>query len=231
MLQTGMAYHGYRSLVELWLPSVLAVMFIGIWIPAGAQVTPRGSIEIEEGGRLWIEGSAKIVDYSCRARQLSGNGKIKNAADPQENVKGHGAVSIRVSIPVGSLECGKKKMNRDLYDALKAEEYPTIHYQLLDAQLGDSTLSESADGRMNIQTLGILEIAGKTDTTRVMVQGHLLNDNRFRVEGSKQINMETFHIEPPSAMFGLIKASRELTVNFDVIVRLNDEAQTKNILE
>jgi len=173
MLQSGMTYRLYRSLAHLWLPSVLAVIFIGIWIPAGAQITPKGAIEIEEGGRLWIEGSARIVDYSCRAQQLSGNGKIENVVDPQQNVKTHGAVSIRVSIPVKSFECGKRKMNRDLYEALKAEHHPSIHYQLLDAYLVDSVAVDSSNGRMNIQTRGALSIAGETDTTRVMVKGRL----------------------------------------------------------
>jgi hypothetical protein len=34
--------------------------------------------------------------------------------------------------------------------------------------------------------------------------------------------MNTYDIKPPTALLGLIKASSELTVNFDVTVRLNN---------
>ncbi len=221
MFQTGIIYRSNCSMTDIWLPSFLAILLVMTWIPAEAQVNPRGAIEIEEGGQLWIEGSAKIVDYICRARQLSGNGNIQNITEPQKNVEGEGDVSIRISIPVESLDCGKRKMNRDLYEALKSEEYPAIHYQLLKAQLADSADQDQAEGGMNIEALGVLRIAGQADTTQITVHGQLLQDNRFRVKGRKHINMKTFDIEPPSAMFGLIKASRELTVNFDVTVRLS----------
>ncbi|MCW9707295.1 YceI family protein [Fodinibius salsisoli] len=203
----------------------LALVFIMIGGAAAAQVTPQGSIEIEDGGKLWIEGSASIVDYSCNAEQLSGNGNIENTTEPQQNVQGHGAVSIEITIPVKSLECGKKGMNNDMYDALKAKQYQSIRYQLLSASLMQGDEAATADQEeswMNISTTGVLEIAGTQDTTQVIVAGHLISEERFRVKGSKKISMNTYNIKPPTAMFGLIKASSELTVHFDVTVRLKD---------
>lgn len=198
--------------------------------PAGAQLspTPAGSIEIEEGGELWIEGSASIVDYKCNAEQLSGNGNIENTATPRENVKKHGAVTITVSIPVSSLECGKRGMNKDMYEALKAEKYSHISYELLDAVLAEedsaATANRESEGNwMNIKTTGVLEIAGVKDTTVVYVRGQVLNHDRFKVKGSKQINMETYDIKPPTALMGLIRASSELTVHFNVTVRLSEQ--------
>lgn len=207
------------------LSSCIAVLFTMVWLPAGAQITPQGSIEIEEGGELWIEGSASIVDYSCKAEQLSGNGNIENTSQPQQNVKGQGSVSIEVTIPVKSLECGKRAMNKDMYEALKAEDYQLIRYQLLSASMVDNAEAVTGNDNswMDIKTRGILEIAGIKDTTQVFVQGHLINGERFRVKGNKQISMNTYKIKPPTAMFGLIKASSELTVHFDVTVRLKNK--------
>ncbi|MDR8391444.1 hypothetical protein NC796_09860 [Aliifodinibius sp. S!AR15-10] len=197
-------------------------LFSMITFPAEAQISPQGVIEIEQGGKLWIEGSASIVDYRCQAERLSGNGTIENTGNPQENVKGHGAVTISVSIPVYSLECGRKAMNNDMYKALKAGEYPSISYKLLHAILVDSTTSsiDQKNDWMSIKTTGVLEIAGIQDTTQVYVKGKLLSDDRFRVKGSKQISMKTYDIKPPTALLGLIKASNKLTVYFDVTVRL-----------
>lgn len=200
------------------------------------RFNPAGVIEIQQGGELWIEGSASIVDYTCRAEQLSGNGNIENISEPEENVRGHGDVAISVSVPVRSLECGKRAMNKDMYEALKSKKYPNINYRLLEAVLEtDSAVaaneySEGTNGNnrdegnwMNIKTTGILEIAGVKDTTIVHVKGQLLDQSRFQVKGSKQIDMRTFDIKPPTALMGLIKASNELTVHFNVTVHLKDQ--------
>lgn len=208
-----------------YLIFLLAVSLLALSpFPAGAQIVPQGTIEIEEGGELWIEGSASIVDYTCIAEQLSGNGNIENTNRPQENVKGHGMVAITVSIPVTSLNCGKRAMNKDMYEALKADRFSTINFTLLEADLVETVSAATASGAvekwMNIRTTGILEIAGVKDTTDVIVNGRVINEDRFRVKGSKQISMKRFDIKPPTALLGLIKASSELTVHFDVTVRL-----------
>lgn len=226
MSRTGNITHAFivsSSTLSPWGSLIVLISLLAMTpFPAGAQISPRGAIEIEQGGQLWIEGSAGIVDYRCRAEQLSGNGMIENTRAPRENIKGHGAVSILVGIPVQSLECGKKAMNKDMYEALKASQYSSIKYQLIHAALMDSAaISSDQDGDwMNIKTIGVLEIAGVKDTTSVYVKGKLLGDDRFRVKGSKQINMKTFDIKPPTALLGLIRARSELTVRFDVTVRL-----------
>ena len=238
-----------------WVSLLLLISFMAMTpFPAGAQsqgqsqsqpqnlsqiqYNPSGVIEIEKGGKLWIEGSASIVDYTCNAEQLSGNGNIENVSEPEENVKAHGDVAITVSVPVRSLECGKRGMNKDMYEALKSKNYPNINYRLLDAirieegEVGNAQSSSSSEefsadgteaGWMNIKTTGILEIAGVKDTTIVYVKGQVIDGNRFQVKGSKQIDMKSFGIKPPTALMGLIKASNELTVHFNVTVHLKDQ--------
>lgn len=237
MSRIGIHFHSSIAgdlLVDHTMAStVLFCLWTMFAIPAGAQISTPGSIEIEEGGRVWIEGSASVVNYTCRAERLSGNGTIENAQNPQQNVTGDGSVVIQVGIPVKALECGKKAMNNDMYEALKAEQYESIYYRLLSATLNESTTASintegvdqqnDDDDWMQIRTRGMLEIAGVADTTTVDVEGKLLSEGRFRVRGSKKIDMRTHDIKPPTALMGLIKASNELTVHFDVTVRLKDE--------
>lgn len=181
-----------------------------------------GNIAIEEGGRVWIEGTAGPVNFSCRAKELSGQGEIENVKQPEATVTDDDTLRIAVSLPVKSLNCGKSAMNRDMYGALRAEEYPVIIYRVLEASLRDEP-SDTLQGEwMNIQTRGIMEIAGVMDTTTVFVQGKIF-DNRFQVKGSKEIHMDTYDIKPPSKMFGLIRARKDLTVHFNVTVILQQD--------
>jgi len=208
-----------------WI-GILILIFI-LAIPdqqAGAQQTASrdGHIEIEPSAALWLEGSASIVDYRCYARSLEGAGIIQNIAQPTQNIQGHGDVHIKVTVPVKALECGKKKMNRDMYEALKADEHPRISYRLLEADLLNRSSNPDSTGWMKIKTVGLLTIAGVTDTTELVVDGQVVGRDRFRVKGTKPLNMHTFDIKPPTALFGLIKADERLTVHFDVSVLLKD---------
>lgn len=199
------------------------VVFLGTPAKSGSQPLP-GNIKIEEGGEIWIEGTAGPVNFSCHAEELSGRGKIENIRNPKTNVTGEGQINISVSLPVKSLNCGKRAMNKDMYNALKAEKFKDISYQVLKAsQVENSHDALSKNGSwINIRTQGIMEIAGVQDTTTVDVQGNVFGDNQFRVKGSKKIHMDTFDIKPPSKMFGIIRANKELTVHFDVTVTLED---------
>lgn len=204
---------------------VLLMILLGIFFHrAGAQhsIGQSGEIEIEPTGALWLEGKASIVDYRCYADKLDGAGIIGNTADPTQSIRGEGEVDIKVTIPVKALQCGKRKMNQDMYEALKADKYPEISYLLLEAKLlHEGTNGVHASGTwMKIRARGLLTIAGVTDTTDFLVAGQLVGENRFRVKGSKQLNMHDFNIEPPTALLGLIKANEKLTVHFDVSVHL-----------
>ncbi len=192
---------------------------------SGAQSFNPGNITIEKGGKIWIEGDAGMISYQCSAKELSGVGSINNTENPQNTIKGQdGDVAISVSLPVKALKCGKRAMDKDMYEALKYEQFPTIKYKLLDAKLAES--NQDTTGWMDIRTRGIMEIAGVQDTTSFIIQGKLLSENRFNVKGTQQINMDTYNIDPPSAMFGLIRADKKLSINFDVTVKLKGQ-QTK----
>jgi hypothetical protein len=199
------------------------LLTLGLLTPllSGAQGIPS-NISIDKGGRIWIEGTAGPVNFSCRAERLSGRGEIENVEEPKATVTEDGKVNISVSLPVKSLNCGKRAMNQDMYEALKAQQFSTISYQLLEASLISQDSDSLSAGWMNIRTRGMMEIAGVIDTTTVIVKGKINDKNKFHVKGSKNIHMDTFNIDPPSKMFGLIRASKDLTVHFDVIVTLHD---------
>ncbi|WP_441000072.1 YceI family protein [Fodinibius sp. SL11] len=192
---------------------------------SGAQSYLLDNVTIEQGGKVWIEGEAGMISYQCNAENLSGVGKINNTNNSLNSINAEDSeIEISVSLPVEALSCGKRAMDKDMYEALKSERYPNISYKLLSAQMADE--KNNTTGWMDIHTRGIMEIAGVQDTTSFMVQGKLLNDNRFQVKGSKKIHMDTYNIERPTAMLGLIKASKDLSVHFDVTVQLVDTVQT-----
>jgi hypothetical protein len=204
-----------------WVSSLTLLLTMAISFNSVAQ-SIWGDITIRNDAQLWIEGSAGFIHYKCQAEKISGIGEIENTENPQTTVRGHGKVHLAVTLPVQSLNCGKRAMNKDMYNALKAEKFPAIHYKLLDARLSKNQSADTVANWMDIRTVGVMEIAGVQDTTTIYVKGKVLGNDTFHVKGSKSINMDTFEIKPPSAMFGLIRADKDLRVHFDVTVTLGE---------
>lgn len=194
----------------------LCIIVMGSELSGAQSSSMPGNITIAEGGKVWIDGSAGPVNFQCNAERLSGAGEIQSTSNPQATVQGENQVTISVKLPVKALNCGKRAMNKDMYEALKAQQFPTISYQVLEASLVSPNNDSLSMGWMNIRTRGVMEIAGITDTTTVIAKGKVNGENKFHVKGSKDIHMDTYNIDPPSKMFGLIRASKDLTVHFDV---------------
>lgn len=194
---------------------------------AGAQISinPPSSafepIRLEDQSRLWIEGVTNINTYQCTADTIAGFGRLDETERPSDTVEGHGSVTIDVKIPVYELDCGKKAMNKDMYEALKAGSYPQIHYQLKEAEFIENVFEDGAEW-MRIMSRGIINVAGVEKEVNIPVLGKVLDNNRFHVKGEKELMMTEFDIQPPTALLGLIKAKNNITIKFDVIVTLDE---------
>lgn len=192
---------------------------------AGAQnlnETNADPIQLTNESRLWLEGNTNIHNYSCAADTLSGFGKLMDAEKPEGTVTEHGKVSINVEIPVYKLDCGKKAMNKDMFEALQAEKHPRITYSLDEAQFVNIVKDEHDVEWMNIYTTGVINVAGVNKDIEVNILGKVLDNNRFHVKGEKELDMTEFGVTPPKALMGLIKAKENITIKFDVIVSLDD---------
>ena len=107
-------------------------------------------------------------------------------------------------------------MNEDMYNALKADSFPVIKYELTDKIiLSDWKTPESVS---TVNTNGTLTIAGISKLIPMPVTIKMLTKDRFQITGSKTLSMHSFHITPPTALWGLIKADDRLTVRFELLV-------------
>lgn len=179
------------------------------------------------GSRLWIEGTSTIKDYSCTTGIVDGYAEISSISDMKTgNIHKDKA---QVSIKVRALDCGNNTMNNDMYNAMKANEFPDIKYELVYARLlskPDSNL------QFTLNTLGYLTVAGKKKLENVKVTVEKLSNDLFRIKGSLPISMLDFGINPPEHLLGLIKAHNNLVVYFDIIVSEGkaNQKESKNLL-
>ncbi|MEM1135438.1 MAG: YceI family protein [Bacteroidota bacterium] len=115
---------------------------------------------------------------------------------------------LKLTVSSVSIKSGKDVMDQKTYTALKAEEFPTISFELTDPAETDNDGNVTAKGTLNL--IGIekdIEVKGKV-TKDV--------DERLMLNASYTINMTDYGITPPSAMFGTIETGEEVTVVFDL---------------
>ncbi len=171
---------------------------------------------VEEESSLWIEGTSTIDDIFCKAGVVVGYADIGPAdASNPDQLKENG--SVRLNIPVMEFDCGQRRMNRDFFSALQAEEHPEIQFSYSKSQLITNLEPECHPFQLKVD--GTITVAGTDKDITVMVDIEPCEYNRFRLKGKKTINMKDFGIEPPRALFGLIRAHEELEVHFSLTAK------------
>ncbi len=185
------------------------VLLAGAWQPNGGA--PRLILVPES--RLWIEGTSNIHAFTCRAAEVTGFGFLEDDADGGAPQQPHALA--KVVVPVSSFDCGKRRMNRDFYDALKAQNHPDIRYELDHAEVLRPAGPE--DGAYALRATGRLTIAGAERRIELDVTGRRLPDGRYRVQGSRSLVMTDFGVDPPTALLGLIRADERIVVGFNLV--------------
>lgn len=135
-----------------------------------------------------------------------------------------GAVStptVTLKVPVESLRSGRRAMERDMHEALRAEAHPRVIYALEHVVDADWVHDEETDAlSFALTTRGQLSLAGVRRPIEMDVRIEPMGEKRFRVIGRRSFDMGDYNIEPPTALFGLIKADPRVKVVFDLVVEV-----------
>ncbi len=198
--------------------SFIGITFLLIIVTAGlSREKNKYTYQLENGSRLWINGSATLGSYECRTIAVFGTGKISHdSSDIAEHPTGPDPDSgIKIAVMVKLLDCGNRAMNKDMFKALRADSDSLILYKLIDARIKNYPASTKKE--IELRTIGDLTIAGITRRDTIDTEIRILKDGKYEIVGEKTLSMRDFDIIPPTAFFGLIKADEKLVVGFDLI--------------
>ncbi|HLX12798.1 MAG TPA: YceI family protein [Bacteroidota bacterium] len=204
---------GYRIATMLFLAAFAAISY--------AQ--PRYVLAPESAIR--IDGSSTVNQFSCIALKVEGFGAQGGISSAGVRYGARAQVSVLVS----RLDCGNGRMNRDMYEAMKADSFPQIRYELISAEL--IAPPDSINPFWELQTTGNLSIAGVTRSVDAIATARGIDSGAFRVEGSIHLSMRDYNIDPPSAFFGLIKARDSIVVHFDLFAGPAERDSAENALD
>lgn len=199
----------------------VAVLMLFSLIFAGEVFSFQSTFVPVNESRLWFEGRSNVNEFECLAENYSGQATLPEFNDPTNLNRITEVLSVQIEIEVDSIECGQRKMNKDLQKALKADTFPEIIFTFQKADL--LSRPETQDDAFEVEVHGNLTVAGNTRKISFKTNAYYLNDQRVRATGQTTIRMTEFGVEPPTALMGLIRADEELTVHFDLIATGNNQ--------
>lgn len=183
---------------------------------SGGSLYGQHMVIHDEQSNLRIEGRSNVNSFSCDANEYDVNSQrlapaISTKTPQTDNLQ------IEIGIRVKGFDCGKNRMNRDLYDALKADQYDSIHFEY---QSTERVEYDEAGDIYRITVNGILTVAGESNKIQFTLNGYLMENGTIRAKGETEIAMTDYNVEPPTAMFGLVRVNNALTVHFDLIATI-----------
>lgn len=198
--------------------NILATAILLMLIPGGSLIGQQLIIQ-EDQSKLWIEGDSNVKSFTCDAEEYQADAQ-QLQAEQEEITEGANNLSVTLQIGVKGFDCGRRKMNSDLYEALKSDKFPYIEFTYTSTE--EINYVEE-DERYEVTVNGDLTVAGVTQQIRFTLDGFLLDNGNLRARGEKEINMRDYDVEPPVAMLGIVRVDEHLTVHFDLTAVLSDE--------
>lgn len=202
--------------MKLKITSVFGLILGLLFMTAGVKA--QSTYQLLPESTMQITGTSTIHDWEADVEELNLNvnlGTITEGAIPSS---ADFIRSLSLTVPVTKIESGKGGMNRKIYDALKEEDHPNIRYQYTG---GKVVSSDTTAGTFTVNATGNLTIAGVTKSVSFPVEGTVTEEGHIRFTGSYGLNMKDYEMDPPTAVFGTIKAGEEVTITFNVVLGTN----------
>ena len=209
-----MSGFSWISLAIFFLPS-----FIGFpQASPGSPLSPSDktlTYTFAPESQLYLEGKTNVSGFSCLLTdQLPPQ---QATIRPLEN--GY-EVLTQLLLPVQSMDCGNKLMNRDMQEALHADQYPFISLKTSTVYPQTDSLFLNTKAWSKIQVVGQLHIAGVVRPLLIQVEARMQNVQTFQIRGQLPLVLTDFGIPPPTALLGMVAVKDEVVIHFDLVLTI-----------
>ena len=122
---------------------------------------------------------------------------------------------VSLVVPINNLDCDNRRMNKDLRAALQADAFPDIRLDVFRIEMPwDVSDDAERNGRPRLILYGTMSLAGTSQEMTIRLTSWLDDMKRLHGQGSLEVRMTDFGIDPPTALFGLVKAHDDILIRF-----------------
>jgi polyisoprenoid-binding protein YceI len=160
-----------------------------------------------------VAGTSNVHDWVMKSSEGIGTANLTVIDSRLSDIN-----SLTITLPAESIKSSKTSMDDVAYETLDTKSHKNIKYVLKAANKVNET---------TWNLTGTFTIAGISKDYRTQVNVTANNGN-FVLKGSNQITFADFGMSPPTAALGVVRAGKELTLIFNII--LNDFSKSENVL-
>lgn len=192
----------------LALLGLLAVLHLGVH----AQEVVQARFLLDPVSYLQIHGKSNVNVFTCTCRQVFHPLPFRMGAHKDKDKWGFQHTVLKVQTQL--FDCGNKVMNRDMYLALKAKDYPEMSIELDAVQRMEGMGPQWQD----IKVWTRITIAGVTQRVWLPARVRQPAEGRWQIKARKDLKMSDFKIDPPTALMGMIKTYDEISIELDLLI-------------
>jgi len=186
-----------------------------------APTTERWPVTLGGKSTLWIDGTSTLHPWSARTDSIvlvfqaaSGTAKPVDAQGIEAQVRAQAVHGVAVDVPVHSLRSKDEKLDKNMWKAMRTDEFPNIHFDLSSYAPGPA---RGGDDTLAIQAKGTLTICGKTRPVDLAALAHA-GDGGLWVVGSHELLMSDYGVKPPKMMMGTIRVGDKIQVHYRLLL-------------
>lgn len=147
-----------------------------------------------------VSGNSTIRGWTCT---VAGTARVTRGSSTPVPGLEDGVQDATLTVPVNDFECPEDEMREHLLEAMRADEFPEITFQLEDYE---------ANGQGAVAN-GSLTILDSTQPVRFPVS-LTPSGSGARIEGELLLDMTTYGVEPPVVMLGLLRVRPQIRIEF-----------------
>lgn len=165
---------------------------------------------ITNGCSLKVNGSTNVNKFSCAITNYNRPDTIFVSQTPNQPLGLQGNIQLDVQ----QFDCGNPIMTADLRKTMKVKEYPKLMIFFININNYPEAGAQGIKGSVVIVLAGV--------SRRFEVDYRVVSaDNGFiNLEGSRKVNFTDFNLTPPRKLGGMIKTNNELSVVFDLRMKV-----------
>ncbi len=204
----------------------LAVVVAAFGLAAGASAADMLKYKAKPGGKMRMEGSSNIHDWTSESTLIGGRVELDPSfpTDPAKKELAAGKINATatVAILVRTFKCSSgSSMDAVMQETMNAKDHPKIEYKLKEL-----TFKEFKDDVMQFDAVGDLTVKGQTKTVTHPVQITRPDASTLKISGTTNVKMTDYGIQPPAPKIalGMIKTGDDVKLVFDWLLQKTEAA-------
>lgn len=169
---------------------------------------------IAKGCSLKVDGTTNVNSFSCIISNYSKPDTILAARGDLQAVGLNGNIKLDIQ----NFNCHNPVMTADLRKTLKAKEFPKLTIRFISI----SQYPETSTRHTSSKGVVVIELAGVSKRIDVDYKVVSAEGNYINLIGSQKVRFSDFKITPPSRLGGMIRTNNEISVVFDLRIKVLD---------